>query len=135
MMARKKTTSETERAKADLAARLKEVRAELYGEDGAAALARALGVPSRTWYNYERGVTVPAGVLLRLIELTGVEPTWLLHGRGAKYRGRPAEGMNGPPAADEHTAVDPIGRLIRFLEGGRLAIEVTWGMSPRGAPD
>jgi hypothetical protein len=131
-MARKKTPRETERAKADLAARLKEVRADRFGEDGAAALARALGVPSRTWYNYERGVTVPAEVLLRFIELTGAEPAWLLHGQGEKYRGAPSEGRNGPPIADEPAEEDPVGRIIQWLEAGRLAIEVTWKWLPRG---
>ncbi|MEO6809868.1 MAG: XRE family transcriptional regulator [Isosphaeraceae bacterium] len=49
-------------------------------------MARRLGLPVRTWYNYEAGVTVPAEVLLRFVELTAVEPIWLLHGKGPKYR-------------------------------------------------
>jgi hypothetical protein len=49
-------------------------------------MARRLGLPIRTWYNYESGVTVPAEVMLRFVELTSVEPLWLLHGRGAKFR-------------------------------------------------
>jgi hypothetical protein len=49
-------------------------------------LARQLGLPVRTWYNYESGVTVPAEVILRIIELTSVEPMWLLHGQGPKFR-------------------------------------------------
>jgi hypothetical protein len=31
-------------------------------------------------------VTVPAEVVLKIIELTSVEPMWLLHGEGPKYR-------------------------------------------------
>jgi hypothetical protein len=31
-------------------------------------------------------VTVPAEVVLKIIELTSVEPAWLLHGKGAKFR-------------------------------------------------
>jgi SOS-response transcriptional repressor LexA len=31
-------------------------------------------------------VTVPAEVVLRIIELTSVEPMWLLHGQGPKFR-------------------------------------------------
>jgi DNA-binding transcriptional regulator YiaG len=134
-MARKKTSQEAEQTKALLARRLKEVRVECYGEKGATELARALGVPARTWYNYERGVTVPAEVRLRFIELTGAEPAWLLHGRGGKYRGTSPVGMNGQPVPDKPAAVDPIGRLIRWLDGGRLAIEVTRAMSPRGRRD
>lgn len=53
-------------------------------------MARRLGLPVRTWYNYESGVTVPAEVLLRFVELTTVEPLWLLHGKGPKYRAAPA---------------------------------------------
>src|SRR5262245_2683050 len=47
-----------------------------------------LGEPGRrrTWYNYEPGVTVPAEVLLRVIEETGVHPLWLLSGRETKSR-------------------------------------------------
>jgi phage repressor protein C with HTH and peptisase S24 domain len=49
-------------------------------------MARRLGIPVRTWYNYEGGVTVPAEVILKIIELTTVEPVWLLHGEGPKFR-------------------------------------------------
>jgi phage repressor protein C with HTH and peptisase S24 domain len=49
-------------------------------------MARRLGIPVRTWYNYEGGVTVPAEVVLKIIELTQVEPVWLLHGKGPKFR-------------------------------------------------
>jgi hypothetical protein len=45
-----------------------------------------LRLPSRTWTNYERGVTVPGVILLEFLELTGVEPPWLLRGAGEKYR-------------------------------------------------
>ena len=49
-------------------------------------MARRLGIPVRTWYNYEAGVTVPAEVVLRIIELTSLEPSWLLNGKGPKFR-------------------------------------------------
>jgi hypothetical protein len=49
-------------------------------------MARRLEIPVRTWYNYEGGVTVPAEVVLRIIELTSVEPVWLLHGKGPRFR-------------------------------------------------
>ncbi|APW59312.1 S24 family peptidase [Paludisphaera borealis] len=85
-MARRKTLPESLRAKLDLAERLAILRLELFGERGGPEMARRLGIPVRTWYNYEGGVTVPAEVVLKIIELTAVEPGWLLHGKGAKFR-------------------------------------------------
>src|SRR5689334_19945618 len=85
-MARRKTLPDSVRAKYALAERLRSLRAELFGDRGGPELARRLGLPIRTWYNYEAGVTVPAEVILKIIELTAVEPMWLLHGRGPKYR-------------------------------------------------
>jgi hypothetical protein len=77
--------SESKRA---LAERLRRVRVDLYGENGAHELARRLGVPEKTWAHYESGVTVPAEVVLQFLELTSVEPNWLLDGSGPCYRGR-----------------------------------------------
>jgi len=92
-MARRKTLPDCVQAKYALAERLRMLRAELYGDRGGPELSRRLGLPIRTWYNYESGVTVPAEVVLRIIELTSVEPIWLLHGQGPKFRstrpGRP----------------------------------------------
>lgn len=70
---------------ADLANRVREVREDFYGEHGAQFLADALGLPLKTWMNYERGVVIPAEVILELIETTAVSPCWLLTGRGTKY--------------------------------------------------
>jgi hypothetical protein len=126
-MARKKTPPQSEHAKSILARRLKEVRTDLFGDKGAAELARALEVPSRTWYNYERGVTVPAEVLLRFIALTGVEPQWLLDGQGEKYRGTPqASVVNGSPGESEPPAIDLVEQVSRMLAGGRILLDVTW---------
>lgn len=85
-MARKKTTEVRVDAKALLSRRLREIRQELFGEHGGPELARRLNLPARTWYNYETGVTVPAEVLLNIIERTGVNPLWLLSGEEPKYR-------------------------------------------------
>jgi hypothetical protein len=85
-MARRKTLPDSVRAKRALAERLASLRCELLGDRGGPEMARQLGIPVRTWYNYEGGVTVPAEVILRIIELTSVEPTWLLHGNGPKFR-------------------------------------------------
>src|SRR5262245_45888884 len=90
-MARRKNRPEAVQEKFALATRLREVRIELFGERGGSEMARRLGIPVRTWYNYESGVTVPAEALLRFLELTGVEPSWLLHGRGERYRAASTE--------------------------------------------
>jgi hypothetical protein len=67
-----------------IGSRLREVREDLYGAGGATALATALEVPEATWLNYERGVTMPADVMLAFIELTGADPHWLLTGEGER---------------------------------------------------
>jgi len=66
-MARRKTLPDSVRAKCSLAERLGALRAELFGERGGPELARRLGIPVRTWYNYEAGVTIPAEIVLRII--------------------------------------------------------------------
>jgi hypothetical protein len=78
-----------------LARRLRLVREELYGDGGVPHLAGALGIPARTWENYEAAVKMPAGLLLAFIAVTGVRQGWLLTGKGSRYdRGgfsRPAD--------------------------------------------
>lgn len=96
-MARRKTTPELVREKCSLAERLRSIRAELFGERGGPELARRLGIPVRTWYNYEAGVTVPAEVVLRIIELTSLEPSWLLSGKGPKFRLSDSESTHTAP--------------------------------------
>jgi hypothetical protein len=75
-----------------IARRIREVREDLYGPHGAQFLADALELPLASWVNYERGVTIPAGVILQLVVATGVSPRWLLDGRGPKYPARDARG-------------------------------------------
>lgn len=72
-------------SRAVLSCRLRAVRSEIYGEDGAQLLADALRIPLRTWLNYESGVGAPAEVVLRFIDVTHVNPHWLLTGEGNKY--------------------------------------------------
>ena len=69
-----------------MADRLCGIRQELYGPNGAAVIAEMLGIPLRTWTNYEQGVTMPAELMLLFLELTGVRPQWLLHGTGEKFQ-------------------------------------------------
>jgi hypothetical protein len=120
-MARRKNPPESVRAKTALANRLRQIRTEKYGERGGPELSRRLGLPIRTWYNYETGVTVPAEVLLRFVELTGVEPLWLLHGKGSRYRSLP------PSLESNNNTTQPVSALLRkalehlgqAAEGGR----------------
>jgi len=105
-MARRKTLPDSVRAKYALAQRLTALRSELYGDRGGPELARQLGLPVRTWYNYESGVTVPAEVVLRIIELTAVEPMWLLHGKGPKFRDAATDGRPASPGVS-------VGSLLR----------------------
>jgi hypothetical protein len=88
-----------------LARRLREVRRDLFGEHGGAMLAEFLRLPNRSWMNYESGVAIPAAVLLRFLEITGVSAHWLLTGQGPKYARSPA-GAGG----DRGTARIPWGR-------------------------
>jgi hypothetical protein len=74
--------------KSDLATRIRDVRIALYGEHGGPLLAQALGVPFRTLHSYEAGSTIPAHSILRFIQLTGVDPHWLLTGDGAWFLDR-----------------------------------------------
>src|SRR4051812_39641638 len=85
-MARRKNPPESVRAKTALADRLRLIRTEKYGERGGPELARHLGLPIRTWYNYETGVTVPAEVLLKFIDMTGANPVYLLTGHGNHFQ-------------------------------------------------
>lgn len=122
-MARRKTLPESVRAKLALAERLAQLRAELYGDRGGPEMARRLAIPVRTWYNYEGGVTVPAEVILKIIELTSVEAVWLLHGEGPKFRSeRPDRPLGGG------TSSVTIGALLR------TALQLLEEKNERGRP-
>jgi hypothetical protein len=84
-----------------LAGRVREIRRQLFGEHGGPLLAEALRLPDRTWRNYEAGVTIPAMVILRFIEVCGASPHWLLTGEGQPFL-RPGR-IGDPPQA----GVDP----------------------------
>jgi len=70
-MARQKNDPEIVNRKKDLAERIKQLRIRRFGERGGPELARRLGLPVRTWYNYENGVTIPAEILLDFLTETG----------------------------------------------------------------
>lgn len=108
-MARRKTLPESLHAKMELAERLAALRLELFGERGGPEMARRLGIPVRTWYNYEGGVTVPAEVVLKIIELTSVDPGWLLRGKGPKFR----QSAGGDHLEGATRSTDAVGALLR----------------------
>ena len=113
-MARRKNAPESIRVKHGLSDRLRSLRTEFYGDRGGPDLARTLGIPVRTWYNYENGVTVPAEIILRIVELTAVEPVWLLRDEGPKFRDDvPNQAANHPARAMEGLANSPITTLLR----------------------
>jgi hypothetical protein len=119
-MARRKTLPDSIKAKYELADRVRQLREELFGERGGPELARRLGLPIRTWYNYESGVTIPAEVVLRIIELTSVEPIWLLHGKGPRFR--PPSSARSEVVAGPATSVGSLLRTaIQILESSKSA--------------
>jgi phage repressor protein C with HTH and peptisase S24 domain len=120
-MARRKTLPESVRAKLALAERLGALRLELFGDRGGPEMARRLAIPVRTWYNYEGGVTVPAEVVLKIIELTSVEPAWLLHGKGPKFR---------HTGSSRHDAASPPAMTVGALL--RTALQI---LESEGSPD
>ena len=65
-------------------------------------MARRLGIPVRTWYNYEGGVTVPAEVILKIIELTSVEAGVALARRGTEISLMLRSGARSAAAARSH---------------------------------
>jgi hypothetical protein len=81
-------------SRSGLVKRLREIRVDRFGEGeaGVGQVASVLEIPPATWRNYESGVTMPAEVLLRLIDETDVDPHWLLTGRGERYS-QPDYGM------------------------------------------
>jgi hypothetical protein len=127
-MARKRTSVEKQQERELLSKRLKEIRIELYGQKGGPDLAQALGIPHRTWYNYETGVTIPAEVILRFLEVTTVEPRWLLLGEGEKYRSAtPALNQTGGSA--QPPAAHLLRRALDYIEG--VDLHVTWKLSKK----
>lgn len=80
--------------KASLSERVRQVRVDLFGENGGPMLSDALRVPFRAWQDYESGETIPAQVMLRFLALTDANPRWLLTGDGPRYlvKDEPDEG-------------------------------------------
>ena len=92
----------------ELAGRLREIREDLCGEHGAQFLADALKVRVETWLNYESGVTAPAHVVLKLIDIARVNPHWLLTGQGDPHDYRMPRRESGARCFEQYPArIDP----------------------------
>jgi hypothetical protein len=133
-MARRKNAPDAIRIKNGLSERLRLLRTEFYGERGGPDQARTLGIPVRTWYNYENGVTVPAEIILRIVELTSVEPIWLLRGEGPKFRAADAKSprSSGTTQESECLTSTPVKDLLRIAihrleEKERATLDFSFG--------
>jgi hypothetical protein len=71
---------------ASLPERVRAIRLEQFGPDGGATLASLLGVSQRRIAQLEIDDQTPGHFLLGFIEVTGANPSWLLSGRGERYR-------------------------------------------------
>ena len=72
------------RIKAGLADRLREIRRDLYGEDGLENPRPRLGVPAQTWRNYVTGHNHTRRGAVEFVALTETDPQWLLTGEGER---------------------------------------------------
>jgi hypothetical protein len=77
-----------------LSDRVRIVRTVLFGERGGPILARRLRVPQRTLARMEEGRPIAGELILKLIEVTGANPHWLLYGEGEKFA-KPARRLVG----------------------------------------
>jgi hypothetical protein len=77
--------------RAAVARRIRKIRIDRFGEYGVPQLAARLGLAASTWEQYEDGVMIPGMVILRFIELTGVDARWLLRGEGERYSPGPPD--------------------------------------------
>jgi len=69
----------------ELGTRLRQVASELHGEQGTKIVAGIMSIPVRTLENFERGIALPAEILLSFIAATGADPDWLRTGKGAMF--------------------------------------------------
>lgn len=84
--------------------RLREAREQLEGTRGKLRFARKIGESHSNISRYERGRTIPAHVLTRLVRAYGVSAQWLLSGKGEMLEPTSADRMRElsltmPPAA------------------------------------
>jgi hypothetical protein len=81
--------------RARIVARIRESLRARFGEDGALAACEKLSISTQTMLDYEAGALMPPETLLRFLVLLGVNPAWLLKGRGPQFI-RSRLRLNGP---------------------------------------
>jgi len=80
--------SENQGECAALGERIRAIRIDLFGEFRRLELARLLRISDRKLERFETGSTLPAEIILILMEVTGANPHWLQSGEGERYLGR-----------------------------------------------
>ena len=86
----------------DICRRIARMRLELAGPRGKSRFARQLGISGSTYDYYEASRVPPAGILVKIADLAGVDLRWLLTGEGSE-----------PAVSASHPA---IGRAARLLD-------------------
>ncbi|HWE40016.1 MAG TPA: hypothetical protein VG406_25925 [Isosphaeraceae bacterium] len=104
-----------------LSGRLRRLRRELFGTNGAPLLASQVGVSTREWLDFESGESLPAVVLERLVATTLVDPIWLLRGVGPCYRPGPAH-RPAPADAPPDPRSDSRPAAVATLVGRRVRV-------------
>ena len=82
--------------------RIVQVRIEVTGPRGKAALAKMLGISPTTYQSYEAGRVPPADVLVKMAEVAQVDVRWLLTGRD----------VDGPAVTGNHPVLQRAGVLL-----------------------
>lgn len=101
----------------------------LYGVTGSrsqAELASFMGISQAAVSDAKRRGSIPEEWLVHLSRLKGIEPEWILTGRGKKYKGRAdgeyarkapcLNGQNALPELKDRTAVSLAEELLKRVE-------------------
>jgi transcriptional regulator with XRE-family HTH domain len=82
--------------------RIRQVRTEVAGHRGKSLFAKKLGLAPSTYEYYEGDRVPPAGVLVRIAEIAGIDLRWLLTGEALPDAGIPAS----------HPVVQRVGQML-----------------------
>lgn len=133
-MPRQKNEPDVVSRKMDLAQRLKQIRLELFGHRGGPELARRLNLPTRTWYNYEKGVTIPGEILLDFLLMTQVPLESLLTCIEEKPGLQQRVSLPGPLKVEPSESVEsnpyqlePVRKAETVASSGQMVVQTTDG--------
>ncbi len=96
---------EINRDNSSLRERMRAIRVDLFGENGAFILAGLLGIPEGKLTCMETEGPIPGYLVLAFIEVTEANPRWLLSGTGERYAPFVARGRAGRPGTDGRLAI------------------------------